>query len=129
VNDWLKRNLGLDTVALVLHLAITGIVMGLADELSGDDAITLGVLGASLVSLALYRLVALRRRGGTTGLSSGEMAAFRFEEMEQRLAELEASQSRVAELEERLEFTERLLANQPEERLLAPDPQQRQVER
>ena len=125
MNDWIKRNLGLDVVGLVLHLAITGVAIGLADELSGDDAITLGVFGVSLVSLALYRWVALRRRGGSTGLSSGEMAAFRFEEMEQRLAELEASQSRVAELEERLEFTERFLANQPEERLLAPDRQQR----
>ena len=124
MNDWLKRNLGLDTVALVLHLAISGIAVALADQLSGDDAISLGVLGASLVSLAIYRLVALRRQGGTTGLSSGEMAALRFEEMEQRLAELEASQARVAELEERLEFTERFLANQPEEKLLAADRQQ-----
>jgi hypothetical protein len=56
-----------------------------------------------------------------TGITSGEMAALRFEEMEQRLAELEASQARVAELEERLEFAERLLAEPAEGRALPLD--------
>jgi hypothetical protein len=38
--------------------------------------------------------------------------------MEQRLMELEASQARIAELEERLDFAERLLAEPAADRLL-----------
>ncbi len=42
----------------------------------------------------------------------------RVTQLEQRVAELEASQSRLAELEERMDFAERLLTrNEPAERL------------
>ncbi len=42
--------------------------------------------------------------------------AERLAELEQRLGDLEAGQSRVAELEERLDFTERMLAQASAER-------------
>ena len=51
---------------------------------------------------------------GAIGLTSGQMAAERLAEMEQRLGELEGAQSRVAELEERLDFTERVLLRSSE---------------
>jgi hypothetical protein len=42
----------------------------------------------------------------------------RIAELEERVAELEAAQSDVAELAERLDFAERLLAKPPAERVL-----------
>lgn len=45
-----------------------------------------------------------------TGLTTGEMAAERIVDLESRLHDLEAAHTRMAELEERLEFAERMLA-------------------
>jgi hypothetical protein len=70
------------------------------------------IVGASLVVLSVRRSIALRRFG-QTGLTTGEMAAERIAELEQRVAELEAAQAQVAELNERLDFAERLLAASP----------------
>lgn len=58
------------------------------------------------------RLWVLRRPdGGSVGLTTGEAQMHRLEEVELRLAEMEALQERVAELEERLDFSERLLVS------------------
>jgi len=45
------------------------------------------------------------------GLTTGEAHLVRQEELEMRVAELEALHTRVAELEDRLDFSERLLAS------------------
>jgi hypothetical protein len=76
-------------------------------------------VGAAWVALltgpvghAIARRIAGKRAEpgpGTTGLSTGEMAAERIAEVEARLAELESRQDRLLELEERLDFAERLL--------------------
>ena len=73
----------------------------------------LKVIAISLVAFAWRRNRALKRMsiGGELGLTSGPMAADRLAEMEPRLGDLEAAQSRVAELEDRLDFTERMLAS------------------
>ncbi len=118
--SWIKENLGLDWFDLLVHVTLSGIVMGIVGETGGRDEAVMAIGGASLLLLALRRSWALRRRGLAPGITSGEMAAMRFEEMEHRLAELEASQARVAELEERLEFAERLLAEPTAERMLQP---------
>jgi hypothetical protein len=65
-----------------------------------------GVVGARLWWLRLPEDD--RRR---TGLTTGEAQLTRLEEVEVRLAEVEALHDRVAELEDRLDFSERLLAN------------------
>lgn len=44
------------------------------------------------------------------GLSTGEAVLTRFDEMELRMSEMEALHERVTDLEERLDFSERLLA-------------------
>ena len=44
--------------------------------------------------------------------STGEVQAERVAELESRVAELESQQGRVLELEERLDFAERLLAQE-----------------
>jgi hypothetical protein len=68
------------------------------------------ITGVSLLVLAVRRRIALKSGGATAGLTTGEMAAERIAELEERVAELESAQLEVAELAERLDFAERLLA-------------------
>jgi hypothetical protein len=72
--------------------------------------------GAGLVALlvgpvgtGIGRRLSGRRGDAGPGLSTGEMAAERIADLEARVAELEAAQARMLELEERLDFAERLL--------------------
>ena len=118
--NWFKRNIGLDWFDLALHLGITMMLMAAAATAGvANEEETIPLIGAAgLVALAVRRHVALRRLASVEreGLTSGQMAAVRFEEMEQRLAELEAASARITELEDRLEFTERLIAQTSGER-------------
>jgi hypothetical protein len=80
--------------------------------------LAVGAIGASFlwgpIGQALARKIAGRSKDD--GITTGEMAAERIADLEARLAELEAgSQARVAELEERLEFAERVIASLPPE--------------
>jgi hypothetical protein len=70
------------------------------------------ITGASLIVLAVRRAIALRS-SARAGLTTGEMEAERIAELEQRVADLEAGQAHVADLAERLDFAERLLAQSP----------------
>ncbi|MEO8451969.1 MAG: hypothetical protein ABI647_19415 [Gemmatimonadota bacterium] len=110
--NWLKKQIGLDWFDLLLHATITGAVMGLAESSHRGDGPVLGVFVVSLVVLGLRRHFAFKRQSSSieNGLTSGQMAAARLDEVEQRLTELDAANVRIAELEERLDFTERLLA-------------------
>jgi hypothetical protein len=72
------------------------------------------VVGAVLVACILAIPLAMRLapkwvRGGKEHLAD---EGGRVAELERRVGELEAGQQRMAELEERLDFTERLLAQQ-----------------
>lgn len=70
----------------------------------------LTLVGGSLVLIfrgPLGRAIAKRIEGG----GRGGLLEARVAELEQRLAEVEQERHRVAELEERLDFTERLLAS------------------
>lgn len=73
-------------------------------------------VGAAAVALltgpvgqAIARRIGGGKSRGETGLSTGEMAAERVAELEARVSELEAVQARLLELEERVDFAERLL--------------------
>ena len=119
-----KRFMGLDFVDTALHVAATMFTAYLGTELLApgreDDGIVLAaVFGASTIYYAYRRREALRVRPPET---TGEVAAFRQEELEARLAELELNQQRVAELEERLDFAERLLAQRTESGRLEGEP-------
>jgi hypothetical protein len=108
--SWLKRNLGLDGFDLLIHIGVT-FTFGMFVAMSGGPEELLPVIiGGSLLVLAVRRRIALKAGAGQAGLTTGEMAAERLAELEDRVAELEAAQSSVAELEERLDFAERLLA-------------------
>ena len=119
----LKSTFGLDGFDLGIHVVVTAIVLGFTATFERpDEAISFFAItaAASLVLLSIRRRLALRRTE-PAGLSTGEMAAERLAELEERLLELEAGQARMAELEERLDFAERLLAKPPEVRSLQPD--------
>jgi hypothetical protein len=82
---------------------------------AGQFALAIGLGGALIALLAgpIGQAIARRIAGGKPvgGETTGEMNAERVVELEQRMSELEGSaQARIAELEERLDFAERLLA-------------------
>jgi hypothetical protein len=117
--SWFKRAVGLDFFDVLLHAAVTmaGLVFfGVSD--APEELFPAGV-AVSLVALGVRRHFALKKaaREGE-GLTSGQMAALRLEEIEQRLAELDAAHARIAELEGRVEFAERLLSQASGERRL-----------
>jgi hypothetical protein len=115
-----KQTFGLDWVEVAIQVAITGIIAAAVDAMvqgPGKDPLILGMIGTSFIVFAIRRRFALRGTRGPVGLTSGEMAAERLHEIEQRLGELESAHARIAELEERLDFTERLLASERPELL------------
>jgi hypothetical protein len=120
--SWFRRHFGLDPVDVAIHGALTGLAMGFfATFARGIAAETLPLLiaGGSVAVFAVRRSFALRRlRAEPVGLTSGDMAASRLEELEERVGRLEAAEARVLELEERLDFAERLLARPPGEQPL-----------
>ena len=107
--SWFRRNIGLDGFDLVLHIAVTCMLMAWVGVSNGPEELFPMITGGSLVVLGVRRALALRK-AGHPGLTTGEMEAERIAELEQRVAELEANQAQVADLAERLDFAERLLA-------------------
>jgi hypothetical protein len=118
--NWFRRQVGLDWLDVLIQFGVTVAVMSFFG-MEGDEQMIPVVVAASFVVLGVRRHFALRRVGGEPeGVTTGQMAAARLEEMEQRLADLEAAQARVLELEERLDFTERLLVQGTGERVRVP---------
>jgi hypothetical protein len=116
----MRRWLGIDgidfAIQAVLTFCVAGFLIGVNDVVN-EDQVIFGVTGISFAILAWRRNRALRRHDALSEMT-GEASAARLEEIDQRLADLEVRESRVAELEERLEFAERLLARPaiPEQR-------------
>lgn len=109
--DSLKRVLGMDAFGLFIHVGITICALGFVAVSDGPEEMYPLLTGASLLMLAVRRWLARREPGGT-GEITGEAppAGVRIADLEQRVAELESVQERIFELEERLDFSERLLA-------------------
>ena len=105
----MKRWLGLDLIDTAIHVFVTICAGVVFTEIGGpvDEEIGLGfVFGTSAILFAIRRRLALRR---DPGMTAEEMAAERMAELEARVADLELAQDRVAQLEERMDFSERLL--------------------
>lgn len=117
--SWWKRNFGLDLFDTAIHVGVTMMAMVIASSAAGsDEELALAsVVGASLLVFAWRRRVALRNQPQET---PGERAAVRLEELEARMIELEHAGARIAELEERLDFAERLLAQRSEPAKVGP---------
>ena len=103
----IKRIFGLDGVDLMIHFGVTFFLMILAESATQNEAGIAFVGAASLVLLGVRRQIALKRMPAET---TGEVALERLADMELRLGDVEVLNIRVQELEERLDFTERLLA-------------------
>ncbi len=110
-----RTRIGLDWFDLLIHVGITlalTAVAGTASVRHPETGVGL-VIAVSLGVLAWRRQRALQR---SPEMTTGEVAAERVYALEDRLAELEAQQARILELEERLDFAERMLvrrADQP----------------
>jgi hypothetical protein len=118
--SWLRRNLGLDWFDVLIHVGVTCMLMAWVAMSNGPEEMFPVITGASLIVLGIRRSLALRK-AGHPGLTTGEMEAERIAELEQRVAELEATQAHVADLAERLDFAERLLAQSaPPLRVVGP---------
>jgi hypothetical protein len=111
----LKKRLGLDFVDLLIHIGVTACALGFIGITNGPEPLFPVVTGASILALGVRRKVA--RRQMLDSPPEGE----RLAEVEERLAYLEALQDRVMELEERLDFTERVLAQRADSIAQLPD--------
>lgn len=109
----IKKYVGLDFLDLAIHAGVTVAVMVMLSSMMTPMEEFGAASGAavSLVVLAWRRQRALRNAPPVT---TGEAQAERLAVLEDRLAELEAQQGRVLELEERVDFAERMLARQRE---------------
>ncbi|HEY7682569.1 MAG TPA: hypothetical protein VH879_07980 [Gemmatimonadales bacterium] len=108
-----RKIFGLDRFDVIIHMGVTGALAVALDSLAGRDSEWgIGLLiAASLVVLAWRRRRALgSSAGGTSGPGDGDTE--RMAELEQRVAEVEALRGRLVELEERVDFAERLLTRQ-----------------
>jgi hypothetical protein len=106
-----KNNVGIDLVDFLIQAAVTAAFLGFIEMTNGPEGLFPVTVGVSFVVLGVRRHFALKRRE-QRGLTTGEMESERIAELEQRVAELESAQTRVYELEERVDFAERLLANE-----------------
>ncbi len=103
---------------VVMHVLITLVAATMAGRLlvSGSDLVipaeSMGPLGAVGVGVVSFLLFEWRRRRARAGLTTGQMLAQRQAELERREADVDAVHARLAELEERLDFSERMLARQ-----------------
>jgi len=103
--DWLGATIGWGMASIFAGVFLTE-GLGVAEEIGVMTAMALFFGGA-----AWARVWWLRRPvREAEGLTTGEAHLVRQEELEMRVAELEALHNRVAELEDRLEFSERLIA-------------------
>jgi hypothetical protein len=123
--SWIRKTVGLDGVDLVIHLAVTGFMMIVAGSVSmqNPEGLVATVGAVSMVALGIRRQRALARGPqGAYGEITGEVITDRLADVDARLQEMDALSYRVHELEERLDFAERLLAQARAEpaRLEAP---------
>jgi hypothetical protein len=108
----IKKWLGLDAFDMIVHIGVTVALMVVVDSASiGPDSegVMALVVAASLVALAYRRTRSMRRR-----MTEDQSDRERVQDLEARIAELEAVQGRMLELEERVDFAERLLSQHRE---------------
>ena len=109
MNGW-KRIFGVDVVEMAIWAVGSFLTTLMVVEYYHDRMPGFAAALILLIAFGLRRhsaLKALPPEGETSG-------SWRMADLDARLTELEATQARVAELEERVDFAERLLARQVE---------------
>jgi len=120
----IKRYLGVDLFDLLIQFGATVALAVVAGSITSPEE----EIGVGLVIAASFGLLAWRRARGLAGQrqdTPAEESLQRVADLEDRVAELERGQARMLELEERMDFNERLLARQRDEARLAPGEQAR----
>jgi hypothetical protein len=119
----IKRWLGIDGIDFLIQAAITicvGVVLtSTAPNDSRVEELMVGTTFAASFGVLAFRRHLARKRGelGPKVVQTGGYD----NELEQRVADLEAAQQRLYELEERVDFAERLLAqHRPPDRIAEP---------
>jgi uncharacterized coiled-coil protein SlyX len=115
----IKKFLGIDFVDLLIQFGITVPICIMAASATSPQE----EIGVSLVVACSFMVLAWRRARALKHLSDpsrSEANQDRIAELEQRVTELEYSQGRLNELEERVDFQERLLVRQRDELKLTP---------
>lgn len=114
----IKRWLGIDGIDFVIQAAITFCVAVILGEISSpNEEIMVAATFAASFGVLAYRRHWARKRG-ELGKPSQPPSGEYVLDLEQRVADLEGAQQRVYELEERVDFAERLLAQKGELREL-----------
>jgi hypothetical protein len=121
---WWDRFFGVDLFDTVVHVGITFAVMVVVEQQTHDPEPVTVIAIASVVLYSVRRFFALRKLRQSGELTGETTTGVHLkQDTEARLQDLEALYGRVAELEERLDFAERLLAKQEEApRLEGPRP-------
>ena len=97
----------LHPVDMAIHTAVGGFLCAGIDEAFHTDSLTLVALAGVIALYAWRRQRAIAELPVTGGMTSGEV---RLAELDAQGEELHDLRGRVMELEERLDFAERLLA-------------------
>lgn len=119
----MSRKLGLDWLDVVIHVFVTlCLAVAVSEGLprGREEVLLPAVFAGSAIFFAYRRRRALRL--APPEVTTGEVQAERLEELEARIADLDLLQARVNELEDRLDFSERLLVQQREERSILEPP-------
>jgi hypothetical protein len=108
--NWWRRQFGLHPVDMLVHFVAGGFLVVAMGEASGSEAIAL------LGTAGLFAGYAWRRGRAiaalpASGLNSGEV---KLAELDAQAEELHDLRIRLAELEERVDFSERMLAQSRE---------------
>ena len=103
-----RKLFGIDLFEVVIQFVVTCATAGAASSLPSRVA----DIGVPLVFVASLLILAWRRRQALSADPDADESTVRMEDLEYRVADLEQAQQRVLELEERLDFAERLLARQ-----------------
>jgi hypothetical protein len=109
--EWWKRVFGLHPVDFVIHFVAGGFIVGALGDAAHNDVIPMLATAVLLGAYAWRRQRAVARLPAGSGMTSGEV---RLAELDAQAEELHEVRTRMAELEERLDFAERMLAQQRE---------------
>ncbi|HKV75185.1 MAG TPA: hypothetical protein VJN95_11740 [Gemmatimonadales bacterium] len=113
-----------DTATVLVGIAAIAAYVLLSLKIGAGFAIVVGILGAcGLTALGVLRGPVGKAWARKIEGEAGGATAAEIEALYARIEHLEAGQERVAELEERVDFAERLLTRQKDQEQLSPGPQ------